>query len=145
MSKLSPSLDTDDALNPKFNASALDLLLLELVPLAQRITEQIQAREKALMDEYKRSKVFTQPSTTQDQSRSAQANGDGEVAATDGSIKTNGADSTSDITSLGFSAVEEQVREGIFWRLDGLGYRVGQGLVERYIRPEGIKTHSMPY
>lgn len=26
---------------------------------------------------------------------------------------------------------DEEVREGVFWKLDGLGYRVGLGLVER--------------
>ena len=26
---------------------------------------------------------------------------------------------------------EEEEREAVFWRLEGLGYRVGQGLVER--------------
>lgn len=28
---------------------------------------------------------------------------------------------------------EEETREAVFWRLDGLGYRVGLGLVDRYV------------
>jgi hypothetical protein len=28
---------------------------------------------------------------------------------------------------------EEEEREAVFWRLEGIGYRVGQGLVERYV------------
>lgn len=129
MSKPQAQLDTDDALNPKFNASALDLLLIELVPLAQRITEQTLAREQVLIDEYKRSKILHQQPQSRDGSNDAQASttvrdGANQDSSTAGAIKEN-------ITSIGFPPVSEDTREGIFWRLDALGYRVGQGLVER--------------
>lgn len=126
MSKAAPQLDTDDALNPKFNTSALDFLLIELVPLAQRVTEQILAREQLLIDEYKRSKIFNQ-SQMKDSTTDSQANG-----VTDGGVKNSSTDGQNqEMTNLGFPAVDEDTQEGIFWRLDGLGYRVGQGLVER--------------
>lgn len=124
MSKLSPTIDTDDALNPKFNASTLDFLLIELVPLAQRVTEQILAREQLLIDEYKKSKIFNQQSQHRDSADDAQTNG-----AVKDTSPAAGQDEK--MTSLGFPAVSEETQEGIFWRLDGLGYRVGQGLVER--------------
>ncbi|KAF2484604.1 transport protein particle component [Neohortaea acidophila] len=131
MSKLSPSLDTDDAQNPKANAAALDFLLIELVPLAQRITEQVQAREKVLMEEYRRSKIFTNntaSSSSSDKTTSTSATDGADVASPPSAAK----DTKAEVTSIGFPIVDEQAREGMFWRLDSLGYRVGQGLVERF-------------
>ncbi|KAK3717763.1 hypothetical protein LTR37_005534 [Vermiconidia calcicola] len=123
------SIDTDDAHAPKFAASALDFLLIELVPLAQRITEQVQARDQALIDEYRRSKVFngsnndtTTPTMT-------------EAASEEPKKKPKkGAkpEPTEPTTTLGFPPTTPQTRETMFWRLDSLGYRVGQGLVERF-------------
>jgi hypothetical protein len=47
------------------------------------------------------------------------------------------------------SPAEEEERDAVFFRLDALGYRVGQGLVERYVfsvprlRPyHGMEAHS---
>ena len=124
----------DDVLNPKVAASALDFLLIELVPLAQRITEQLHAREQALIDEYKRSRLFNQPASKSKANAGGGAGG-GEtgVTVTDGSVKdsTTGTVGAGTITSLGFPAMDEGTREGVFWRLDGMGYRVGQGLAER--------------
>jgi len=140
--KLKQPLD-DDPSNPKVAASALDFLLIELVPLAQRITEQLHAREQVLRDEYKRSRLFTKtsnPTTTQLSTRSRVGGGDEEsgVTVTDGSVKDSsvavgggGGGGTGGITSLGFPSMSETTREAVLWRLDGLGYRVGQGLVER--------------
>ena len=131
MSKPQQSLDTDDALNPKFNAAALDFLLIELVPLAQRITEQLQARDQALVEELKRSKIFNSQSTVRGSSQSEQVSGDAGRTGDGSSKEVVPGVATSNVTSLGFSSVSEDTREAIFWRLDGLGYRVGQGLVER--------------
>lgn len=138
MSKLSPSLDTDDAQNPKANAAALDFLLIELVPLAQRITEQVQAREKALMEEYRRSKIFTNntASSSSDKTASTSAKDGTETASPPSAAK----DAKAEVTSIGFPIVDEQAREGMFWRLDSLGYRVGQGLVERYVHLPPLST-----
>ena len=120
MSKPSTQPIDDDIANPKFNAAALDFLLIELVPLAQRITEQLQAREQALIDEYKRSKIFNSGSK------------DSQAGGTDGSsMNKESTAGTGEITSLGFPTTDDATREAMFWRLDGLGYRVGQGLVER--------------
>lgn len=61
---------------PLLNASCLDLLLIELVPMAERLAKEL--------------------STTDDK-----------------------------------QADEEEIRETTFFRLESLGYRVGQGLAER--------------
>ena len=64
------------------NASCLDLLLIEIVPMAYRLTDELAARTL----------------------------GDSDGAAD-----------------------EEEQKEAAFRRLETLGYRVGQGLVERYV------------
>lgn len=135
--------EQDDPLNPKFAASTLDFLLIELVPLAQRITEQLHAREQELFEEYKRSRIFNpgkRASVGPEKSPQTGTVEDGTNAtpvAAEGSVKAPvpdpaGTESTAGVlTCLGFPVMDEQTRDGVFWRLDGLGYRVGQGLVER--------------
>ncbi len=143
-----PQPDDDDPLNPKVAASALDFLLIELVPLAQRITEQLHAREQALQEEYRRSRTFNQTASKtlvgSQQGQKKSQGGDGEErqgmvgVSADGSSAaagTSGGDVSgaegSGVTSLGFPVMSEKTRESVYWRLDGMGYRVGQGLVER--------------
>lgn len=109
--------------DPTVSASCLDFLLIELVPLAQRIADQLHTRDQALRDEYKRSQIFhDQPggvSSTAENAAAAAAKAD--VASVGGAPTDN--------TAAG--GVDEETRDAVFWRLDGLGYRVGQGLVER--------------
>ena len=135
MSRASQQPVDDDVLNPKVSASALDFLLVELVPLAQRITEQLHAREQALRDEYKRSRIFNRTASKTPAGRKSADEGNAlGVTVTDGSIKDSATGTTGgegSVTSLGFPTMDESTREGVLWRLDGMGYRVGQGLVER--------------
>lgn len=104
----------DDIQNPKVAASTLDFLLIELVPTVQRLAEQTLAREQRLVDEYKRSKVL---------------NGD-TAAGQEGGAGNEEKDEPI-ITTLGFPLATDTTREAMHNRLDGMGYRVGQGLVER--------------
>ncbi|KAK0265188.1 hypothetical protein LTR91_008263 [Friedmanniomyces endolithicus] len=139
-----PLPDDDDPLNPKVAASALDFLLIELVPLAQRMTEQLLAREQALQEEYRRSRTFNQTASKtlvgSQQVQKKSQGGDGEEGqgvvgvSADGSSAAAGpgGGEGSGVTSLGFPVMSEKTRESVFWRLDGMGYRVGQGLVERF-------------
>ena len=110
----------DDALNPKVDSSAVDFLLIELIPAIQRITEQALAREQKLVDEYKRSKIFNAGNISE---------------AQDGSKDNSTANGTPSephpVTSIGFPVVGDKTRDGMNARLDGMGYRVGQGLAER--------------
>lgn len=124
MSKPTPSqpqpLGTaeDEIQNPKFAASTLDFLLIELVPTVQRTTEQALEREQKLVDEYKRSRICDGEGA-RDQGR----DGDGE--------KEGEAEKEVAMTSLGFPLATSETREAMQSRLDAMGYRVGQGLVER--------------
>ena len=129
MSKPPQSQPTDDdILNPKVASSTLDFLLIELVPLVQRVTEQLQAREQALIEEYRKSKIFNKPSN-----RNSEQSVNGSIDG-DASVRKDGPDTTAgeeNMTPLGFPEVKPSTQESMLHRLDGIGYRVGQGLVER--------------
>ena len=96
-----------DTPNPPYNASdphatflaasCLDLLLIEIVPMAERM-----ARHAAGLD-----------------AEGPQQGG----ATTEGSL--TGA------SGIRTDTDDERVRDAMFYRLDSLGYRVGQGLSER--------------
>ena len=135
MSKPAQSQPTDDdILNPKVASSCLDFLLIELVPLVQRVTDQLQARELALIDEYRRSKIFNKSSNR----NSVQSSKDGETGTqsilVDGDARKQD-DRTGEVEEnlsiLGFPEVKDASRDALYYRLDSIGYRVGQGLVER--------------
>jgi len=108
-----PQSDLISPSDPALAASCLDFLLIELVPLAQRITDQLHARDQALKADFKRSQIFSKQ-TPQDATTT-----DTTTASTTGATDT---------TTGGLS---DETKEAMFWRLDGMGYRVGQGLVER--------------
>lgn len=76
----SPSFNVSDPQPRLLSATSLELLLIELVPMAERLSEEL-------------------------------------------SCST-------------FKAGDEEHREATFYRLESLGYRVGQGLVERLVAGE---------
>lgn len=151
----------DDIINPKLNVSCLDFLLIELVPLAQRITDQLHAREQALIEEFRKSKILnnasasTTPasaaaapassSATHQQQQQGQQQQQQQLLTPAASTTTPAAATieksapATTTTSIATGAANtttshmdnDETREAVFWRLDGLGYRVGQGLVER--------------
>lgn len=124
----------DDVLNPKVAVSCLDFLLIELVPLAQRMAEQLQAREEALLREFKQSKIFNNRDTTQNTGTAAE--GASAAGARDSTITTASSLAAVASTTVGGAAnssgMSDEIRDAVLWRLDNLGYRVGQGLVERF-------------
>ena len=76
------------------STSCLDLLLIEIVPMAERITQDLLVR-----------------STTEEQG------GEKGAAGAAGAVPVP----------------DDELREATFYRLELLGYRVGQGLAERYL------------
>jgi len=149
--------------DPTVASSCLDFLLIELVPLAQRITDQLHARDQTLRAEYARSQIFhdqppaastattssTAPTTTAGAGATltpgGPANEDGREDGGEGKDSTGPAppSTLTDVSSVGGGAMtdttamggagglDDETRDAVFWRLDGMGYRVGQGLVER--------------
>lgn len=100
------SLDSQNPFNPSdpharfVSTSCLDLLLIEIVPMAERITQDLLVNS------------ITTTTTT---------NTTANTIAADGTSNTN------------VKIEDDEVREAAFYRLEMLGYRVGQGLAERYI------------
>ncbi|KAH6671601.1 putative SUMO ligase SizA [Plectosphaerella plurivora] len=102
------------------SSSCLDFLLIELVPLAYRLTQELDSKA-----------ATTDPS-------SAAAGGD----AASASGHAGGSVSVAGVSAIGTAATaagdgkmdEDEERDAVFYRLEKLGYRVGQGLVERFSR-----------
>ena len=154
-----PDSQTTAPTDPTVASSCLDFLLIELVPLAQRITDQLHARDQTLRAEYARSQIFhDQPPPASSITSTTTATGPGTAATTgseEGNREDGGAEgknaagaaapasTLTDVSSVGGGAMtdttalggagglDDETRDAVFWRLDGMGYRVGQGLVER--------------
>jgi trafficking protein particle complex subunit 6 len=97
-----PPYNVSDPLATFFNVSCLDLLLIEMVPLAERMARRAERIEA-------------------------------------GELDVDGAGTESGRGNNGMGAKEredgggEVYRDALYFRLDALGYRVGQGLSERYV------------
>lgn len=99
-----PTLDPTAAY---VNVSCFDLILIELVPLAERMAREYEASLDRPSLANRASKTTNAASTT---------GGAGTVIAGDGQPET------------------EVFRETMYYRLESLGYRVGLGLSERFSR-----------
>jgi hypothetical protein len=82
-----PPFNASDPAATFLSASCLDLMMIELVPMAYRVANEVET------------------GTVQEKER---------WSAADGRMD------------------EDEERDAVFYRLESLGYRVGQGLVERY-------------
>ncbi|KAI5197813.1 hypothetical protein AUEXF2481DRAFT_601793 [Aureobasidium subglaciale EXF-2481] len=130
---------TDPTSNdPKVAASALDFLLIELVPLAQRIAADLHARDTALLSQRLDRDMTLNVSTAAvagDKRQSVKS----EAQKADGSeVGTTGTTARSEAARQGGpqdedeEEEEDQRQEDVLYRLDALGYRVGLGLVEKF-------------
>jgi hypothetical protein len=97
--------------------SCLDFLLIEIVPMAYRIANEL---EEASDRGSKETKDSGSVSTA-----AAGTISSGTTAALGTNTNTNTAGRKSRLD-------EDEEREAVFFRLEALGYRVGLGLVERY-------------
>ena len=113
MSFDSPSLFPVDPHAHFLNSSCLDLLLIEIVPMAERLVHELEI-------------AGGRPASSSGQQSQQHQNGAG--TGKDGVVKEGGA-----AASTVVKADEEEVREAMFYRLESLGFRVGQGLAERYV------------
>ncbi|KAI1906621.1 hypothetical protein LOZ61_006587 [Ophidiomyces ophidiicola] len=90
-----PSFNASDPHARFLNSSCLDLLLIELVPMAERLVQELDSK--------------------------------------------NSSDQTNGVKVLD----DEELREAAFYRLESLGYRVGQGLAERFSRDRPRFTDNL--
>lgn len=121
-----PPYNATDPSASFLNSSCLDFLLIELVPLAFRVTRELD----------------TAPADANGSGTAAAAGGDalssvghsqGGGAGAGGAAPSSAGDGTATAGS-GMKMDEDEERDAVFYRLETLGYRVGQGLVERCVR-----------
>ncbi|KXH36029.1 transporter particle component [Colletotrichum simmondsii] len=124
-----PPYNATDPSASFLNSSCLDFLLIELVPMAFRVTRELEAA----------------PGDANSTGGGAAAVGGGASADALSSVSHSqggGADggpapSSADGVAGGSTVRkldEDEERDAVFYRLETLGYRVGQGLVERFSR-----------
>lgn len=107
-----PPYNSGDPSASFLSSSALDFLLIELVPLAYRVTNE------------------TPAATVQNT----------------GSSEHNAGAATTAATTSPSRAEDDEALEAVRHKLEMTGYRVGQGLVERYVYPGPLSCLSaMPY
>jgi trafficking protein particle complex subunit 6 len=105
-----PPYNASDPTATFMNSSCLDFLLIELVPLAYRVTNELEP-------------ALTEPASTAPPGASSSVSHNGATSSAAGVVGGDGSTRKMD---------EEEERDAVFYRLEMLGYRVGQGLVERY-------------
>ncbi|KAL2271861.1 hypothetical protein VTJ83DRAFT_1232 [Remersonia thermophila] len=136
-----PPYNASDPSARFLSASCLDFLLIELVPMAHRVTRQLEGRAKEEEERWLASQSSLSSSSDPASSSSASGGGSGGGGGNGGEEKNRigggggggGADDAVEIEA-GTLIDEEEEREAVFWRLEGIGYRVGQGLAERFSR-----------
>ncbi|ATY58720.1 trafficking particle complex subunit 6B [Cordyceps militaris] len=118
-----PPYNASDPSASFLSSSCLDFLLIELVPLAYRVTQERDGDAARLAEEKK-------------STRSATADDDDDDALPDADEPPQRASSTA-AGSAGhprrFDDEDEEL-DAVHYRLESQGYRVGQGLVERFSR-----------
>ncbi|KAK4115156.1 transport protein particle component [Canariomyces notabilis] len=127
-----PPYNASDPTARFLSSSCLDFLLIEIVPLAYRITNELEAGAKE-----KEAEANAAAGGLVD-GQGNQGQGQGQTTLNDGAVgertTSGGAAGTGMAIREGPSVMEEEEeREAVFWRLEGIGYRVGQGLVERWV------------
>ncbi|KAF1948722.1 transport protein particle component [Byssothecium circinans] len=100
------------------STSSLDFLLIELVPMAYRISSDLAAREEE----------WLHPASSNPNPNPNTGEADNDASSTVGASGAAAAAGTATVID------EEEAREAVFHRLESLGYRVGLGIVERVSR-----------
>ncbi|CRK31450.1 hypothetical protein BN1708_005452 [Verticillium longisporum] len=114
-----PPFNSTDPNASFLSSSAYDFLLIELVPLAYRVTQELDNAATA----------------NSGSSDPAPASADtASVSQRAASSVTGGGGGGGTAPSAGQKMDEDEEKDAVFYRLEKLGYRVGQGLVERFSR-----------
>ncbi|KAI9677587.1 MAG: Trafficking protein particle complex subunit 33 [Caeruleum heppii] len=126
------------------NASCLDLLLIELVPMAGRLGREMSRRVGRGRGDWE--------DDVEDVDIDGEGKGEGggrggkSVVPAKGDVEVEGdviEDLDVDIEADGRTIDEDEEREALFLRLEGWGYRVGLGLVERFSRDRPRFTDTL--
>lgn len=123
-----PPYNAADPTATFLSSSCLDLLLIELVPMAYRVTNELEAAS-ASNPNLPPPAAATQTNVATAPSEEDSVSGVGTAGAA--STTTAAAAAVAGGAGLRRPMDEEEERDAVFYRLEMLGYRVGQGLVER--------------
>jgi hypothetical protein len=119
-----PPYNASDPTATFVGTSCLDFLLIELVPMAYRIANELEEAS---------SNSSSSNNDKNGGSKSSNIEETGSISTTTGTISTAPGTGTGTGTGRKSRLDEDEEREAVFFRLEGLGYRVGLGLVERYV------------
>ncbi|KAL1888023.1 hypothetical protein Sste5346_009820 [Sporothrix stenoceras] len=136
-----PPFNASDPGATFFNSSCLDFLLIELVPMAYRVTNELEAGAQAKSLAVAAAEAGLE-GAQQSQAATAASQGVPDKAAAAASTSGTGTATGTVTTTAGPNGPaggrrlldEDEERDAVFYRLEMLGYRVGQGLVERFSR-----------
>lgn len=125
-----PPYNASDPTATFLNSSCLDLLMIELVPMAYRVVNEVDAAASS-------SDFPIRPQNENDTSST-------KASSKIGSERAGHADphAVKNVNGGGRKMDEDEERDAVFFRLEMLGYRVGQGLVERFVFPPCLKYHN---
>ncbi|KAI1816760.1 BET3 family protein [Poronia punctata] len=121
-----PPYNASDPTATFVGTSCLDFLLIEIVPMAYRIANELEEAGGS-----------NNSTNNTDNATTNKAEEAGSVSTTAGTT------STAPGTGRKSRLDEEEEREAVFFRLEGLGYRVGLGLVERFSRDRPRFTDTL--
>ncbi|OHF00100.1 transporter particle component [Colletotrichum orchidophilum] len=125
-----PPYNATDPSASFLNSSCLDFLLIELVPMAFRVTRDLEAAPADANGTGAGDSVAGGASAD---ALSSVSRSQGGGAGADGGPAPSSAEGAAG-GSTGRKLDEDEERDAVFYRLETLGYRVGQGLVERFSR-----------
>ncbi|KAL3425656.1 Bet3 family protein (transporter particle component) [Phlyctema vagabunda] len=145
-----PPFNASDPLATFFNASTLDLLMIELVPMAYRVHTAMGSSSAAPAGEQTTSHRTTSTGGAGGGGGGAAVSaagglGLGLAPTTGGQGQGRNMQNPNLETATATTTVEDEDedRDAVFFRLEMLGYRVGQGLVERFSKDRGRFTDTL--
>lgn len=136
-----PPFNASDPSATFLNSSCLDFLFIELVPMAYRVTNELQAgaRSRSLVVAAAEAGITGAAALAGASAKQATAGGSTAGTVGGASVGPGGSDISGGAgTGAGAGSRrpldEDEEQDAVLYRLDMLGYRVGQGLVERFSR-----------
>lgn len=130
-----PPYNASDPTATFLSSSCLDLLLIELVPLAYRIANELDVPSQRQLAAGPATASSQQPQQVQHPPGAPPTAGSSAAGTAGGGASTSGRG-----VGIGPGArrlEDDEERDAVFFRLETLGYRVGQGLVERCVWTSG--------
>ncbi|EKD13468.1 uncharacterized protein L3040_008665 [Drepanopeziza brunnea f. sp. 'multigermtubi'] len=148
-----PPYNASDPTATFFNVSCLDLLMIELVPMAYRVVNEVDAVQQQQSQSSSSAKDLSAGRAGNENGSSAKSAGNVTgggsavaVGGVNGSVNSaggGGGGGEGRGEGRGRKMDEDEERDAVFFRLEMLGYRVGQGLVERFSRDRPRFTDTL--